>query len=139
MLLSEIIFWRDKNKDTKRSGPEPPEIHDLKSEESELMVDRKEVENLRRDVETYKALIKEMEKDITLAVEKLDAKNKYITELEEKNQGLAQLLGRLDNRQLPPSTAQNRLGKRVSNDSIFSLPKYEDFEQLLDSSGGRPI
>jgi len=83
------------------------------------------VENLKRDVETYKALIKEMEKDITMAVEKLDAKNKYIAELEEKNQGLAQLLGRLEGR--PNNGQPAQLFKRMSNDSIFSLPKYDDF------------
>ncbi len=67
-----------------------------------------------------------------MAVEKLDVKNKYIAELEEKNRGLAQLLGRLEGK--PPVNTQL---KRMSNDSIFSLPKYEDFERLLDISGGR--
>jgi len=72
-----------------------------------------------------------MERDITMAVEKLDAKNKYIAELEEKNRGLAQLLGRLEGR------TTNGQPKRMSNESIFSLPKYEDFERLLDASGAR--
>lgn len=81
-------------------------------------------------------------------MEKLDAKNKYIAELEQKNNGLAQLLARLDGR--PAAALSNNgnakapasngvaLAKRMSNDSIFSLPKYEDFEQLLDLSG-RPL
>jgi hypothetical protein len=79
-----------------------------------------------------------MEKDITLAVEKLDAKNKYIAELEEKNRGLAQLLARLDLK--ANGNVSHLLNnkpsmvKRMSNDSIFSLPKYDDFERLLDQS-----
>jgi len=41
MLLSEIVYWRDKNKGVKRTTEVPPEMDELKSEKSEFLPDRK--------------------------------------------------------------------------------------------------
>lgn len=41
MLLSEIVYWRDKNKGTKRRADQAPDIEDLRSEQSEFLADRK--------------------------------------------------------------------------------------------------
>jgi hypothetical protein len=77
MLLSEIVFLRDRNKSKLMSTHKKAEkenknsrmgsqILEMKSEQSEIM------ENQDGELEMYKELIIEMEKDMNEAVAKLD-------------------------------------------------------------------
>ena len=66
MLLSEIVFLRDKKKNKvkpdKENSAENSRFLDLKSERSQEL----------EDVEAYKEIISEMEKDMNDALQKLN-------------------------------------------------------------------
>ena len=85
MLLSEIVYLRDRNKSKLMSTHKKAErdiknsrmsnnVLEVRSEQSEIL----DNSNQNEELEMYKLLIVEMEKDMNEAVAKLDEKNNII-------------------------------------------------------------